>query len=116
MISTAILSLLVISTSPSRQAVPNDGIDDGSYFRKAATRACETDHLLKIPAGTFEISQEDGRLGGLNITNCSGLSIVGAGRSATRLRWYRDQCLSAMTTIYLTLMAAVPTSNSPCLL
>src|SRR3990172_4945221 len=86
MISTAILSLLVISTSPSRQAVPNDGIDDGSYFRKAATRACETDHLLKIPAGTFEISQEDGRLGGLNITNCSGLSIVGAGRSATRLR------------------------------
>lgn len=77
---------ILASTNPGRYAVPNDGLDDGPAFRTALTRACATDHLLKIPAGTFEISQESGKLGGLNVTSCAGLSIVGEGRSATKLR------------------------------
>ena len=80
------LAIIIASTNPGRSAVPNDGVDDGPALRAAITRACATDHLLKISAGVFEISQEPGKLGGLNITGCSGLSIVGEGRNATKLR------------------------------
>ncbi len=82
------LALLAATNPVAYGAIPNDGLDDGTAFRAAAAFACSVngDHLLEVPAGTWEISREPSKNGGLNLTNCVGLSIVGKGRAASRLR------------------------------
>lgn len=67
---------------------PGDGVDDGPGLRAALATACVTDHLLDlrgIPPGVYDLTQEDGKLGALNVTGCS-VAIVGHSRVATRLR------------------------------
>lgn len=60
-------------------AIANDGNDDGVAFRLALAAACAGPLVLDVPVGTFDIGQESGQLGGLNLTGCDGLTIKGQG-------------------------------------
>lgn len=83
------LVFALIATNPATYgAVPNDGLDDGAAFRSALAAACGAggDHLLEVNTGTYDLTQESGKLGSLNVSACSGLSIRGKGRAATRVR------------------------------
>ncbi|MEK9644294.1 MAG: right-handed parallel beta-helix repeat-containing protein [Alphaproteobacteria bacterium] len=84
-----ILAFLIAATVPTG-VTPNDGNDDAAGFRSALATACGAggDHVLdltQLAAGTYDFTQESGKLGSLNVSGCAGLTVRGLG-AQTRLR------------------------------
>lgn len=72
MISVLLAALLAATNPIDYGAKPDDGIDDGPAVRAAVEEACISDHSI-ILEGMFVVDQEQGKLGGINLTNCQGL-------------------------------------------
>jgi hypothetical protein len=74
-----------ITLFPASTVAPS--ADDGPALRALISAACAPggSHVVDLAPGTYLVGQEPGKLGGINITGCQGLTMRGS-RHGTRLK------------------------------